>query len=153
MLEFPQEQSHELTAAVDALTMQLIARVPLYRNAAGTMLVPLHPLLDTAELDLLLEATALTLLRPQAYMLAQGAMALMVPLGEAFALLPFSRHFPEALAHVLQLVAVQTAAETRPDSAPSAPTRARRPHPKRGPGRARGMRPRAGRAPQDTPHH
>ena len=138
MLEFPQEPSHELTAAVDALTMQLIARVPLYRNAAGTMLVPLHPLLDTAELALLLEATALTLLHPQAYALAQGATVLMVPLGEACALLPFSRHFPEALAHVLQLVAMRTAVETRPASTPSAPTRARRPHPKRTPARARG---------------
>jgi hypothetical protein len=103
MLELPPEHAHALTAAVEALTMQLSARVPLYQNAAGTVLVPLHPLLDTAELDLLLEATALTLLRPQAYRLAQGATGLMVPLGEAFALLPFSRHFPDALSHVVQL--------------------------------------------------
>jgi len=61
MLELPQKPPHALPAAVDALTMQLLARVPLYQNAAGTVLVPLHPLLDTAELDLILEATALTL--------------------------------------------------------------------------------------------
>jgi hypothetical protein len=67
--------------------------------------------------------------------------------------LPFSRHFPEALTHVLQLVAVRTAAETRPAAPPSAPRRVRRPHPKRAPARARGVKPRAGRAPQDTPPH
>jgi hypothetical protein len=61
---------------------------------------------------------------------------LMVPLGEAFALLPLSRHFPDALAPVLQIVAVRTAAETRSASTPSAPTRARQP--KRAP--ARGSR-------------
>ena len=153
MLELPQEHHHALTAAVDALTMQLIARVPLYRDTTGTVLVPLHRLLDAAELDPLLEATALTLLHPQAYPLAHGATVLLVPLGEAFAILPFSRHFPEALAHVLQIVAMRTAAETRPASSPSAPMRARRPHPKRAPARARGVRPRAGRAPQDTPPH
>jgi hypothetical protein len=38
----------------------------------------------------------------------------MVPLGEALALLPFSRHFPDAPALVTQIEAVQTAAETRP---------------------------------------
>src|SRR5207253_9048475 len=38
------------------------ARVPLYQHAAVTVLVPLHPLLDTLGLDLLLEATALTIL-------------------------------------------------------------------------------------------
>jgi hypothetical protein len=37
-----------------------------------------------------------------------------VPLGEALALLPFSRHFPAALALVTPIEAVQTAAETRP---------------------------------------
>ena len=121
MLELPQEHHHELTAAVDALTMQLIARVPLYRDATGTVLVPLHRLLDTAELDPLLEATALTLLHPQTYTLAPRATVLMVPLGEAFAILPFSRHFPEALAHVLQIVAMQTAAEMRPASSPALP--------------------------------
>jgi hypothetical protein len=113
MPKFSPEQCHEIMAAADALTMQLIARVPLYQNAAGAVLVPLHPLLDTAELDLLLEATALTLLHVHACTLAQGGTALMVPLGEAFALLPFSWHFPEALAHVLQIVAVRTTAETR----------------------------------------
>jgi hypothetical protein len=120
MLELPPEHAHALTAAVEALTMQLSARVPLYQNAAGHVLVPLHPLLDTAELDLLLEATALTLLHVRSCTLAQGGTALMVPLGEAFALLPFSRHFPEALAYVLQIMAVRTAAETRPASTPSA---------------------------------
>jgi len=153
MPKFSPEHRHEIMAAVDALLMQVSARVPLYQHAAGAVLVPLHPLLDTLGLDLLLEATALTLLRPQAYMLAQGTTALMVPLGEAFALLPLSRHFPEALAHVLQIVAIRTAAETRAASTPRAPTRARRPPPKRATARARGVRPRAGRAPQETPPH
>ena len=44
----------------------------------------------------------------------------MIPLEEAFALLPLSRHFPEALVHVLQIIAVRTVAETRPASTPSA---------------------------------
>ena len=61
------------------------------------MLVPLHLLLETVELAPLLEGTAL-----------------MVPLGEAVALLSFSRHFPAALALVTPIEAVQTAAETRP---------------------------------------
>jgi len=113
MSKFSPEQRHEIMAAVDALTMQVIARVPLYQNAAGTVLVPLHPLLDTAELDLLLETTALTLLQVRSCTLAQGGTALMVPLGEAFALLPFSRHFPDVLGHVLQIVAARTTAETR----------------------------------------
>jgi len=151
MPKFSPEQRHEIMAAVDALIMQVITRVPLYQNAAGTVLVPLHPLLDTTALDLLLEATALTLLHVHACTLPQGATALMVPLEEAFALLPFSQHFPDALTHVLQIVAMRPAAETRPASTPSAPARARRPHPERA--RARRVRPRAGRAPQDTPHH
>ena len=152
MPQFSPEQCHEIMAAVDALTMQVIARVPLYQNAAGTVLVPLHPLLDTAELDLLLETTALTLLQVRSCTLAQGGTALMVPLGEAFALLPWSRHFPEALAHVLQIVAIRTAAEMRATSTPRAPTRARRPPPKRATARASGVRPRTGRAPQEPPH-
>ena len=36
----------------------------------------------------------------------------MVPLGEAFAFLPLRPHFPESLAHVLQIMAVRTTAET-----------------------------------------
>jgi hypothetical protein len=152
MPQFSPEERHAIMAAVDALLLQISARVPLYQTAAGTVLVPLHPLLDLLGLDLFLEATALTLLRPQAYMVAEGAPALLVPLGEAFALLPLSRHFPEALAPVLQIVAVRTAAETRAASIPSAPTRARRPQPKRAPARARGARSRAGRAPHETPH-
>ena len=76
------------------------------------MLVPLHPLLDTVELTPLLEGTALTLLHPRTCTLATGATVLMVPLGEALAVLPFRRHFPEALTHVLQIVAVRTTAET-----------------------------------------
>jgi hypothetical protein len=72
MPKFLLEQRHAIMAAADALTMQLIARVPLYQNAAGAVLVPLHPLLDTAELDLLLEARALTLLHVHACTLAQG---------------------------------------------------------------------------------
>ena len=119
MPKFSPEQRHAIMAAVDALLMQVSARVPLYQHAAGTVLVPLHPLLDTAELDLLLEATVLTLLHVHSCTLAQGGTALMVPLGEAFALLPFSRHFPDALAYVLQIMAVRTAAETRPAFLPS----------------------------------
>ena len=119
MPKFSPEQCHEIMAAMDALTMQLSTRVPLYRDTAGTLLVPLHPLLDMVELPPLVEATALTLLHPQSYTLAQGATVLIVSLGEAFAILPFSRHFPEALAHVLQIMAVRTAAETRPASGPS----------------------------------
>jgi hypothetical protein len=112
MPKFSPEQCHAIMGAADALLMQLSARVPLYQTAAGTVLVPLHPLLDTLGLDLLLEATVLTLLQVHTYTLAQGGTALMVPLGEAFALLPLSRHFPETLAHVLQIVAARTTAET-----------------------------------------
>ena len=78
------------------------------------MLVPLHLLLDTVELALLLEGTALTLLHPRPCTLATGATALMVPLGEALALLLFSRPCPDALALVTPIEAVQTAAKTRP---------------------------------------
>jgi hypothetical protein len=113
MPQFSPEQHQEIIAAVDALLMQLSARVPFYQNAAGTVLVPLHPLLDTAELDLLLEAMALTLLQVHACTLPQGDTVLMVPLGEAFALLPLSRHFPDALPHVLQIMTECTTAETR----------------------------------------
>jgi len=112
MPQFSPEQCHEILAAADALTLQLRAHVPFYQTAAGTVLVPLHPLLDTLGLDLLLEATVLTLLHVHTCTLAQGGTALMVSLGEAFALLPWSRLFPEALAHVLQILAVRTAAET-----------------------------------------
>jgi len=112
MPKFSPEQCHAILAAVDALTLQVSARVPLYQTAAGTVLVPLHPLLDMAGLNLLLEATALTLLHVHTCTLGHGGTALMVPLGEAFALLPFSRHFPEALVHVLQIMAVRTTAET-----------------------------------------
>jgi hypothetical protein len=129
MLEFPQEPCQALAAALDALTMQLSARVPLYQDAAGTWLVPLHPLLDTVALPPLFEATALMLLHPQSYTLAQGTTVLMVSLGEAFALLPFSRHFPEALPHVLQIVAERPAAGTGPGVSPPAPARLR---PRRG---------------------
>ena len=150
MPQFSPEERHAIMAAVDALLLQVGAHVPLYQTVAGTVLVPLHPLLDLLGLDLLLEATALTLLRPQACMVAEGATALMVPPGAAFALLPWSRHFPEALAPVLQIVAVRTAAETCAASTPSAPTQAQRPEPQRGLARASG-RPRAGRAPHDPP--
>ena len=76
MPQFSPEQRHETMAAADALLMQVSARVPLYQNAAGTVLVPLHPLLDTLGLDLLLEATALTILHVHACTLTQGARRL-----------------------------------------------------------------------------
>ena len=76
MPQFSPEQRHEIMAAVDALLMQVSARVPRYQNAAGTVLVPLHPLLDTLGLDLLLEATALTILHVHACTLTQGARRL-----------------------------------------------------------------------------
>jgi hypothetical protein len=113
MPQFSPEQRHAIMTAVDALLMQVSARVPLYQTAAGTVLVPLHPLLDMAALDLLLEATALTHLHVHACTLTQGGTALMVPLGEAFALLPLSPHFPEALASILRIVAARTTAATR----------------------------------------
>jgi hypothetical protein len=103
MLEVSQEDRAAITAALDALALQLAARVPLYWDETGTVLVPLHPLLDTVELDPMLEITALTLLHPQSCTLAQAAPALMVPLGEALALLAFSRHFPGALAQVMRI--------------------------------------------------
>ena len=114
MPEWPQEPGNEMTAAVDALIMQLATRVPLYRDTAGTWLVPLHLLLDTVELAFLLEATALTLFHPQAHTLANGTTALLVPLGEALAVLPFSRHFPEALAQVRRIEAVGTVISAKP---------------------------------------
>ena len=120
MLKFLHKTCHEMTATVDTLTRQLAARVTLYRDQAGTVLVPLHPLLDTVELDPMLEGTALTLFHPQSYTLAQGATALMVPLGEALAVLPFSRHFPDALALVTRIEALRTAAATRPAPSTSA---------------------------------
>jgi hypothetical protein len=100
MPEGSQEPRNEMTAAVDALVLQLIAHVPVYRDDAGAWLVPLHPLLET---------TALTLFHPQASTLADGTTLLLVPLGEALAVLPFSRHFPEALAQVMRIEAVRTA--------------------------------------------
>jgi hypothetical protein len=109
MPEGSQEPGNEMTAAVDALVLQLIAHVPVYRDAAGAWLVPLHPLLDTVELAPLLETTALTLFHPQAYTWADGTTLLLVPLGEALAILPFRRHFPEALAQVMRIEAVRTA--------------------------------------------
>ena len=39
MPKFSSEQRHEIMAAVDALIMQVSARVPFYQNAAGTVLV------------------------------------------------------------------------------------------------------------------
>jgi hypothetical protein len=108
-----QEPGNEMMAAVDALVLQLIARVPVYRDAAGAWLVPLHPLLDTVELVPRLETTALTLFHPQVYTLADGTTTLLVPLGEALAVLPFSRHFPEALAQVMRIEAVRTASSFR----------------------------------------
>jgi hypothetical protein len=111
MWELSPEACYEMTAAVDALAMQLAARVSLYWDEAGTMLVPLHPLLDTLALAPLLEATALTLLHPRSCALAHGATVLMVPLGEAMALLAFSGHFPGALAQVTRIEACGHGAE------------------------------------------
>ena len=84
--------------------------MPLYGEQAGTMLVPLPLLLDTVAHAPLLEGTALTRLCT----LATGATVLMVPLGEALALLPFSRPCPAALAFVTPSEVVPTAAATRP---------------------------------------
>jgi len=103
-----------LTATVKALARQLAACVPLARDHRGTVLVPLHALLDAVELAPLLEATALTLLHPQACTRPTGATVLMVPLGEALAVLPFSRHFPGARALVTQIEAVRTAPAPHP---------------------------------------
>ena len=88
--------------------------MPFYRDHAGAVLVPLHALLDAGALAPLLEATALTLLHPQACTRPTGATVLMVPLGEARAVLPLSRHFPDARALVTQIEAVRTAATPRP---------------------------------------
>ncbi len=44
MLEFSQEEHDEMSAALDALALQVAARVPLYGDETGTVLVPLHPL-------------------------------------------------------------------------------------------------------------
>jgi hypothetical protein len=111
MQELSPEECHEMTVALDALAMQLAARVSLYWGEAGTVLVPLHPLLDTLALAPLLEATALTLLHPQSCTLAHGATVLMVPLGEALALLAFRGHFPDALAQVTRIAAFGHGAE------------------------------------------
>jgi hypothetical protein len=111
MRELAPEERHEMTTALDALTMQLAACVSLYWDEAGTVLVPLHPLLDTLELAPLLETTALTLLHPRSCTLAHGATVLMVPLGEALALLAFSGHFPDALAQVTRIEAFEHGAE------------------------------------------
>ncbi len=95
--------------------MQVAARVPLYGDEPGTVLVPLHPVLDTLALAPLLATTALTLLHPRACTRAHGAPSLMVPLGEALGLLAFRRHFPGALAQVMRREAcVQCAHEVRP---------------------------------------
>jgi hypothetical protein len=88
--------------------------VPLYWDPTGTVRVPLHPLLDTVELTPLLAGTALTLLHPRPCTLATGATVLMMPLGEALAVLPLRRHFPDALAPVTRSEALQ-AAETHPE--------------------------------------
>jgi len=111
MRECSPQEHRAMTAALDALTLQLATHVPLYRDATGTWWVPLHPLLDTLELAPLLESTALLLLHPQACTLAPGTTALVVPLGEALALLPFSRHFPDACVHVGRIEAIRTRAE------------------------------------------
>jgi len=111
MRELSPEECHEMTAALDALAMQLATRVSLYWDEAGTVLVPLHPLLNALELAPLLEATALTLLHPRSRTLAHGATVLMVPLGEALALLAFSGHFPDALVQVTRIEAFEHGAQ------------------------------------------
>ena len=111
MQELSPEERYEMTAALDALAMQLAARVSLYWDEAGIVLVPLHPLLDTLELAPLLETTALPLLHPRSCTLAHGATVLMVPLGEALALLAFSGHFPDALTQVMRIEAFGHGAE------------------------------------------
>ena len=105
----------EMRAGVAALSRQLATHVPLYCDAAGTWLVPLHPLLDAVALRPWLEAVALPLFHPRAHALADGTTVLLVPLGEALGVLPFSPHFPAALAPVRRLVA------GRPGGAPCPP--------------------------------
>src|SRR5262245_30202570 len=120
MLQFPHEIRDEMIATVGTLARQLAAHVSLYRHETGTMLVPLHPLLDTVELDPLVEMTALTLFHPKSYTLGKGETALMVPVGEALAVLPFSRHFPDAIALVAWITTLQTALEKLPTPSPDA---------------------------------
>ena len=107
MREFSPQEHRAVTAALDALVQQLTAHVPLYHDEAGTWWVPLHPLLDAVTLDARLEPTVLITLHPQTYPLASGTPVLVVPLGEALAVLPFSRHFPEAIGYVERLEALQ----------------------------------------------
>jgi hypothetical protein len=153
MLEFSPQARRALTVAPDALTLQLAAHVPLYRDAAGTWRVLLHPLLDTLELDPLLESTVLLLLHPQAYTLASGTTTLAVPLGEALALLPFSRHFPDALVHVGRIEALRTGAAESAEAVKGASA-----GPKPRAGRRRVVRPRrvagtvTGRTSRDNHH-
>ena len=117
MREFSPQERRAMTAALDALVQQLTAHVPLYHDEAGTWWVPLHPLLDAVTLDARLEPTVLITLHPQTYPLASGTPVLVVPLGEALAVLPFSRHFPEARGYVERLEALQTrTAERAPPS-------------------------------------
>ena len=127
MLEFSPQARRALTAALDALTLQLAAHVPLYHDAVGIWRVPLHPLLDTLALDPRLEAAVLLLLHPQAYTLASGTTTLAVPLGEALALLPLSRHFPDALGHVERIEVLRTGAAESTAPVTRAPAQDRHP--------------------------
>ena len=57
MLECSPEEHDEMRAALDALALQVVARVPLYGDEPGTVLVPLHPWLETVARAPLLATT------------------------------------------------------------------------------------------------
>jgi hypothetical protein len=88
MLEVSQEAHDERRATLEALALQVAARVPLSWDVTGTVLMPLPPLLETVALAPLRETTALTLLHPRAWTRAHGAPSLMVPLGKRWACWP-----------------------------------------------------------------
>jgi hypothetical protein len=94
MLELSQEEHDEMTAALDALALQLAARVPLSWDVTGIVLVPLHPLLGTVALAPLLESTALTLLHPQSCTRAHGRRPSWSPWGKLWACWPCVGTFP-----------------------------------------------------------
>jgi hypothetical protein len=95
---------HALLEAMQRLITQLAAKVEMVQDPEGTWLVPLAPLLAVLELDPAAEAVALPYLHPVVWGPREGA-SLMLPLGEALALLSFSAHFPEAEGYARQMYA------------------------------------------------